>query len=143
MPRTAGFHETPLEDITFVDFQKQICEERFETNTSFEHHIIQRRVPDRNGQNICLALRAIAVFLRTGTILGMHRCTHCDGPTRLESRTWTRCVYRWTCQSSGHKHMCHPVNVYGFLTAVHISNWMPVLHMINLLRIGFFRGFRS
>ena len=32
--------------------------------------------------------------------------------------------------------MC-PVSVYGFLTAVHISNWMPVLHMPNMLRIGF------
>ena len=72
LPGTGGLHGKQLVDIIFVDFQKHVCEEWF-------------RVLDGNGHNVSLTLRSIALFLRAGIILGMHRCPECNGPARIES----------------------------------------------------------
>ena len=137
LPKTGGLHGRRLDDITFLDFQKKMCEEWFQSDTSFKHYIIDRRVLDSNGQNVSLTLRAIALMLRTGIILGMHKCTECNGPTRLECSNPDGCLrYRWTCRTSGHKHMNAPVNFHGFMKEITISNWLAFLHMLNMLRLG-------
>ena len=139
LPRTGGLHGKPLEDITFIEFQKCVCEQWFQSDTHFRHYMLQRQVLDEDGQNVSLTLRSIAVFLRTGIILGMHKCAECSGPTRLEcskSSSDGGVRYRWTCRTSGHKHMNHSVNSCGFLSKVNINNWMPFLHIMNMLRLG-------
>ena len=139
LPRTGGLHGKPLEDITFIEFQKGVCEEWFQSDTHFRHYMLQRQVLDEDGQNVSLTLRSIAVFLRTGIVLGMHKCAECSGPTRLEcskSSSDGGVRYRRTCRTSGHKHMNHSVNSCSFLSKVNINNWMPFLRIMNMLRLG-------
>ena len=121
---------------SFIDFQQGVCEEWFQSDT---HYMLQRQVLDEDGQNVSLTLRSIAVFLRTGIILGMHKCAECSGQTRLEcskSSSDGGFRYRWTCRTSGHKRMNHSVNSCGFLSKVNINNWMPFLRIMNMLCLG-------
>ena len=86
LPRTGGLHGKPLEDITFIEFQKGVCEEWFQSDTHFRHYMLQRQVLDEDGQNVSLTLRSIAVFLRTGIVLGMHKSS---APNAVAQHAWS------------------------------------------------------
>ena len=140
MPKRArqpGLHESELPSCTFKEWQTEISEKWFASDTAFQKFVLHRPVLDPHGDCVSLTVRAIAIFMRFGIAFQIKKCTRCGKEASFEERTsrgWT--TYGYTCKRVGHKHMELNLNKFGFLTKVPVNSWMPFLHFMNLLRLG-------
>ena len=140
MPKRArqpGLHESELPSGTFKEWQTEISEKWFASDTAFQKFVLHRPVLDPHGDCVSLTVRAIAIFMRFGIAFQIKKCTRCGKEASFEERTsrgWT--TYGYTCKRVGHKHMELNLNKFGFLTKVPVNSWMPFLHFMNLLRLG-------
>ena len=133
LARTGGLLTLELPPLAFLQWQQQMCDGWFATDTHFVEHIVKRKLVMPAGVSDSHILRAYAVFCKYGVALAPGKCIVCSGAFKLNS---CRGMLRWRCSSSGGKHPAAHVNCHGFLKHVPVGSWMPFLHFINCLRLG-------
>lgn len=101
------------------------------------HSVVTFSAPMRD----CIGLRGIIILMHFGLVVVHKKCPVCGGTPviRCSDRSDTShgvMRFSWECASGGHKHghLRKAVKGRGLFQHIPIMSWVPVLHLITMLR---------
>jgi hypothetical protein len=139
--REAGLIENPPPRRSFAQWQKDISESWFTSQSAFLAHVANAPIDFPKPFFDTPATRAMGIFANFGLIKkysncfvrGCHSKAVLSGSRRSDNNN---VAYKWLCATMGAKHMQECVVGLGLLEKIKIGGWMPFLNVIVLLRLG-------